>query len=104
MSTPKDSEAAHAYQSELLHDAQDATEKDHQLTVLQAIKLYPKAVFWSAVVSASCLMDGYDLKLIGLLFAQPQFNKAYGKLQPNGKYQISAAWQREWTSVSELPS
>ena len=82
-----------SFQRDLVSDAEEATNKDHQLTVLQAIKLYPEAVAWSAVFSASCIMDGYDLKLIGSLFAQPAFSKAYGKLQLGGTYQITAAWQ-----------
>ncbi|RFU24727.1 hypothetical protein B7463_g11614, partial [Scytalidium lignicola] len=79
--------------SELVLDVEDATNKDHELTILQAFKIYPKAVAWSAVLSASCIMDGYDTKLIGSLFAQPAFCKAYGELQPDGTYQITAAWQ-----------
>ena len=47
-------------------------------------------------------MDGYDLKLTGLLFAQPAFNKAYGTLQPNGEYQISAAWQQGINNGSNI--
>ena len=78
---------------ELVSDAEEATNQDHELTILQAIKLYPKAVAWSAIFSASCIMDGYDLKLIGSLFAQPAFCKAYGKLQSNGTFQITAPWQ-----------
>ena len=82
-----------ADESHVFRSAQDATDKEHHLTLSAAIKLYPKAVAWSVVMSASLIMDGYDLKLIGSLFAQPAFQKAYGHEGADGKYQISAPWQ-----------
>lgn len=86
----KQSIAAH---DELLSEAEEATSKEHELTLLSAIRLYPKAVAWSMLMSTSLVMDGYDFKLIGSLFAQPAFSRAFGTRQPNGKYQISASWQ-----------
>lgn len=80
-------------QQELLSDAEDATHLEHELTLIQAIKLYPKAVGWSVLMSTALVMDGYDTKLIGTLFAQPAFQKAYGKPLGKGQYQISAPWQ-----------
>ncbi|KAK4555757.1 hypothetical protein LTR86_006977 [Recurvomyces mirabilis] len=77
----------------LLNDAEDVTRKEHELTFWAGIKLYPRAVAWSMTMSTTLVMDGYDFKLIGSLFAQPQFAKAYGQIQANGKYQIPAAWQ-----------
>jgi len=44
-------------------------------------------------MSTAIIMDGFDTKLIGSLFAQPAFAKAYGLLQPDGSYQIPAPWQ-----------
>ncbi|KNB20611.1 MFS transporter, SP family, general alpha glucoside:H+ symporter [Fusarium oxysporum f. sp. lycopersici 4287] len=38
-------------------------------------------------------MEGYDMKLIGSLNAQPAFMKRYGNKLPSGDYQITAAWQ-----------
>jgi MFS transporter, SP family, general alpha glucoside:H+ symporter len=77
----------------LLADAEDATAQEHELTLLQAIKLYPKAVGWSIVFSTALVMDGFDTKLMASLFAQPAFAKRYGRIQPNGSYQIPAPWQ-----------
>ncbi len=72
-------EGTQTLQQELLSDAQDATTKEHELTFLQAIKLYPKAVGWSVLMSTALVMDGYDTKLIGSLFAQPAFQQTYRK-------------------------
>ena len=40
--------------------AAEATEAEHALTPLQAIKAYPMAIFWSFMVSMCVIMEGYD--------------------------------------------
>lgn len=79
--------------TQLLSDAEDANSKERDLSFTQAIKVYPKAVGWSVLMSCALVMDGYDLKLIGSLFAQPAFKEAYGRKQADGTYQIPAPWQ-----------
>jgi MFS transporter, SP family, general alpha glucoside:H+ symporter len=76
-----------------LADAQDANSQEHDLKLFDALRLYPKSVFWSVVMSAGVIMDGYDIKLIGTLYAQPAFQKAYGRLVKDDSYQIPAPWQ-----------
>lgn len=44
----------------------------------------------------------HHVKLIGSLFAQPAFRKAYGEHLPNGTYQISAPWQSGLTNGSNV--
>ncbi|KAK7422569.1 hypothetical protein QQX98_001592 [Neonectria punicea] len=71
-----------------------ATEDEHNTTFLQAIRRYPKAVAWSAVVSLCIIMDGYDTALMGGLFGFPAFQKKYGhEIGDTGKYTLSAPWQ-----------
>ena len=82
-----------AKEIEQLADLQDATAQEHHLSFSQALKLYPKGVFWSIVMSTAVVMEGYDTKLIGTLFAQPAFQKAYGQLVKADSYQILAPWQ-----------
>jgi SP family general alpha glucoside:H+ symporter-like MFS transporter len=86
-------ETTPATEIERLTDAQDAITQEHELTFFQALKLYPKGVFWSIVMSTAVIMEGYDTKLMGTLFAQPAFQKAYGRLVKADSYQISAPWQ-----------
>jgi SP family general alpha glucoside:H+ symporter-like MFS transporter len=86
-------ETSPATEIERLADVQDANAQEHDLTFYQALKLYPKGVFWSIAMSTAVVMEGYDTKLIGTLFAQPAFQKAYGKLVRADSYQISAPWQ-----------
>lgn len=75
---------------QLIADARAATEKEHKMTLLQGIRLYPKAVFWSVIISSCIVMEGYDISLVGNLYGFPAFNQKYGELGSNGTYQIPA--------------
>lgn len=74
--------------------AKRAAEDEHNLTVINALRKYPQAVMWSALVSTSIIMEGYDIVLIYSFFAQSAFAKKYGDYIPSSdSYQISASWQ-----------
>ncbi|OBT73123.1 hypothetical protein VF21_08922 [Pseudogymnoascus sp. 05NY08] len=45
-----------------------ATIAEHGLTFKQAIKTYPRAIFWSVLVSTCIIMEGYDVVLVGSMF------------------------------------
>ena len=55
--------------------ARAATEKEHKMTLLQGIRLYPKAIGWSMLISTCIVMEGYDVCLINNFYAFPEFNK-----------------------------
>lgn len=76
--------------SRLLVDAKAATDKEHNMTLLQGIRLYPKAVFWSMLISTCIVMEGYDISLVGNLYGFPAFNHKYGELGSDGTYQVPA--------------
>lgn len=63
------------------------------MSLWQGLKLYPKAVAFSAIVSACIIMEGYDINLLQGLFAFGPFQRKYGARQPDGSYQLSAPWQ-----------
>lgn len=44
--------------SEVTANARRATEKEHSMSLLQGIKLYPKAVAWSMLISTCIAMEG----------------------------------------------
>jgi SP family general alpha glucoside:H+ symporter-like MFS transporter len=77
----------------VVRNARFASEKEHNMTLLQGIKLYPKAIAWSLLISTCICMEGYDVCLISNFYGFPQFNKKYGEQLPDGTYQLSAAWQ-----------
>jgi hypothetical protein len=45
--------------------AKAATDNERSMTLLHGIKLYPKAVGWSMLLSTCLVMEGYDLVLLG---------------------------------------
>jgi SP family general alpha glucoside:H+ symporter-like MFS transporter len=51
--------------NQLVSDAKDATDQEHKMTLMQGIRLYPKAIFWSIIISTCIAMEGYDLCLLG---------------------------------------
>jgi SP family general alpha glucoside:H+ symporter-like MFS transporter len=63
------------------------------MTLRQGIRLYPKAISWSVLLSMTLIMEGYSTILVPNLFAMGPFKEKFGSLQPNGDYEISAAWQ-----------
>ena len=86
-------EAFEGVEVERLADAQVGTAQEHELGFFQALKLYPKGVFWSIAMSTAVIKEGYDNKLIGTLYAQPTFQRTFGGRVKAGSYQISAPWQ-----------
>jgi MFS transporter, SP family, general alpha glucoside:H+ symporter len=45
-------------------DAQIAADKEHQLTLVEALKAYPKAIAWSVLLSTAVIMEGFDTVLV----------------------------------------
>ncbi|KAF2274245.1 putative MFS alpha-glucoside transporter [Westerdykella ornata] len=77
----------------IIVNAKAATEKEHTMTLWQGIKLYPKAVGWSVLISTCIAMEGYDVCLLGNFYGFPQFQRKYGEQLPDGSWQIPAPWQ-----------
>lgn len=78
-------------------DLSQAIRLEHDLTFLQAAKLYPKAIGWSAFVSIGVIMLAFDPQLVGNLYSIPQFQRDFGYRYRggggDGEYIISAEWQ-----------
>ncbi|KIW14591.1 hypothetical protein PV08_07375 [Exophiala spinifera] len=78
--------------------ARDVTQDEKEMTIIQAIKLHKKAIFWSLAISFCVVMEGYDTNLLGNFYAYPSFQKKFGHYVgvseqiPSG-YTLTAAWQ-----------
>ncbi|KAF2119409.1 general substrate transporter [Lophiotrema nucula] len=70
-----------------------ANNAEHNLTLRQAIRLYPKAIMWSVLLSTALVMEGFDNILLANLFAYGPFKRQFGERQENGSYELDAAWQ-----------
>ncbi|KAK8129412.1 hypothetical protein PG999_001792 [Apiospora kogelbergensis] len=74
--------------------AKQANLEEHELTLRDALRQYPRAVMWSVLLSTSIIMEGYDIVLMSSFFAQPAFSERFGVYDPGtDKYQITATWQ-----------
>jgi MFS transporter, SP family, general alpha glucoside:H+ symporter len=77
---------------ELTHittEAKGATQAEKSMGLFQAIRLYPKAVGWSMLLSTAIVMEGYDLMLLSNFYAFPPFTRHYGLYDPkSGSYQV----------------
>lgn len=63
------------------------------MTLWQGVRLYPKAVAWSVLISTCIAMEGYDVCLVNNFYAFQTFDRKYGVQEPNGSYQVPAPWQ-----------
>ncbi|KJZ72018.1 hypothetical protein HIM_08579 [Hirsutella minnesotensis 3608] len=77
----------------IIENARAASSKEQSMTLLQGLKLYPKAIAWSVLISTCIVMEGYDISLVNNFYAFPQFKKKYGVQQPDGSYEVPAPWQ-----------
>ncbi|KAK5116366.1 hypothetical protein LTR62_007913 [Meristemomyces frigidus] len=78
-----------------VEDAQVATDKEHNLTLKEALRAYPKAIMWSILLSSAVIMEGYDTILIGSFLASPSFVNTFGNTgsAAAGTLTITAPWQ-----------
>lgn len=74
-------------------EARNGVETEHKMTLWQGLRTYPRAVGWSVLFSTAIVMEGFDIVLIGNLYALGPFQKAFGEQLPDGTYQLTAAWQ-----------
>ena len=81
----------------LAKGARAATRAEHRMTITEALRLYRKAIGWSAVLSLTLVMEGFDKTLITDFFAFSSFRRDYGTETREG-YQISTKWQASLTS------
>jgi SP family general alpha glucoside:H+ symporter-like MFS transporter len=74
-------------------EAREASDIEHSMGILEAIKVYPKAVFWSVIVSLTITMEGYDVNLMPNLIAYPTFKRDFGEYFDGVGYQVTGGWQ-----------
>jgi SP family general alpha glucoside:H+ symporter-like MFS transporter len=80
-----------------------AISREHALGPKQAFKEQWRSVLWSAILSLSIVMYGYDNSLIGNFWAYPSFQKKYGTYYKSiGGYQIPAEWQTALPNASTV--
>ncbi|KAM0324766.1 hypothetical protein ACHAQA_007729 [Verticillium albo-atrum] len=89
----KDLAKTEAVPGSLVADAEAAMVWEHSLDIRRALKFYSKAVGFGAFVSLALVMEGFDTKILGSLYAVPAFQRDFGHRTASGSYQVSASWQ-----------
>ena len=57
-------DASHGSTSSILKGAKAAAEREKSMTLREGIRLYPKAIAWSVLISTCIVMEGYDISLV----------------------------------------
>jgi hypothetical protein len=52
---------------EIIQSAKAGAMKEQNMTLLQGIKLYPKAILWSMLISTCIVMEGFDMALVNTM-------------------------------------
>lgn len=84
------------------YGARAATNAERKITFLDGCRLYPKAMAWSAVVSSTLIMEGFDTLLLFTFFSLPAFKRYYGVPSKNGDFDIPARWQFGLSTAIEV--
>ncbi|KAF6828440.1 MFS alpha-glucoside [Colletotrichum plurivorum] len=79
--------------STFVQNAKSASDKEQKMSLGEGIRLYPKAIAWSILISTCIAMEGYDISLVSNFYAFPQFNRKYGVCNADGLCEVPAAWQ-----------
>jgi len=75
-------------------NAQGNENSEKNMTLKDGLKTFPKAAFWSIVLSSSIIMEGYDTNLLNSLYAFPSFCEKFGEYYSDlNEYQIPYKWQ-----------
>lgn len=77
----------------LMDGAAKATAQEQTMSFRKGLRMYPKAVGWSVVISTAIVMEGFDKALIRSLFANVAFRQQFGYERPNGTYDLGPSWQ-----------
>ncbi|TXT04858.1 hypothetical protein VHUM_03941 [Vanrija humicola] len=76
------------------------------MTIREGLRRYPKAIGWSMLLSTAVIMEGFDLVLLGSLYAQPQFNEKFGTTTDpkTGRPILTSAWQTGLSNGAQVGS
>lgn len=88
--------------SVLIRGAKAATEQEHGMSLIQGVRLYPKAIGWSILISTCIAMEGFDVCLLPNFYNFPRFKEKYGQQLPNGTWEIPAPWQAGLQNGSQV--
>jgi SP family general alpha glucoside:H+ symporter-like MFS transporter len=78
---------------DLMNDAFDGENREHEMGLWAAVKAHPWACFWAFTMCFTIVMESFDMFLNGNFVAQTAFQKRYGVPVQGGGYAIPTRWQ-----------
>lgn len=81
------------HQAEILTDAVDGENHEHEMGVWEAAKQYPWACFWAFIMCFTIVMESFDMFLNTNFVALQHFSKVYGVQTGEDSYAIPTRWQ-----------
>jgi SP family general alpha glucoside:H+ symporter-like MFS transporter len=52
----------------IIQEAKEASDYEHEMSIFECIRRYPKAIGWSVLASTGLVMEGYDGVMIGSFY------------------------------------
>lgn len=88
-------------------DETDATQlaikNEREMSLRDTIRLWPKAILFSFLISLCIIMEGYDTNLMSNFYAYPAFKNHYGdQVDPDGGRLISSGWQTAISNSTQV--
>ncbi|KAL6872197.1 general substrate transporter [Trichoderma novae-zelandiae] len=78
---------------DLMNDAFNGENREHEMGVWQAVKSHPWACLWAFIMCFTIVMESFDMFLNGNFVALPAFQKKYGVFVEGSGYTIPTKWQ-----------
>ncbi|KAK9413184.1 putative methylmalonate-semialdehyde dehydrogenase (CoA acylating) [Seiridium unicorne] len=78
---------------DLLSEAFDGEDREHEEGVWQAAKSHPWACLWAFTMCFTIVMESFDMFLNGNFVAQDAFKQRYGVFVEGSGYNIETKWQ-----------
>ncbi|OBT72927.1 hypothetical protein VF21_07780 [Pseudogymnoascus sp. 05NY08] len=78
---------------QLMDDAVDGENREHEMTMLAAVKQYPWACFWGSVMCFTIVMESFDMFLNGNFVVIQAFKERYGVWVEGDGWTIETKWQ-----------
>ncbi|KAJ5145686.1 uncharacterized protein N7515_000250 [Penicillium bovifimosum] len=79
--------------SDLMNDAFDGENREHEMSTWEAAKKHPWACLWAFTMCFTIVMESFDMFLNGNFVALPAFREKYGVLVDGNDWQIPTKWQ-----------
>ncbi|CAG7950314.1 unnamed protein product [Penicillium nalgiovense] len=79
--------------TDLMNDAFDGENREHEMSTWAAIKSHPWACLWAFTMCFTIVMESFDMFLNGNFVALPHFKEVYGVEVPGHGKTIETKWQ-----------